>query len=139
MSLFVLDTDTLSLYERKHPIVVPKVQAVKKDELAVTVITVEEQLSGWYRLLRQAKSPPQLARAYQRLADTVAILVDFRILSLTESAIQRYAGLKALKLGVGGSDLRIAAIVLESNATVVTRNLRDFQRVPGLVIDNWAV
>ncbi len=42
-----------------------------------------------------------------------------------------------MKLNVGASDLRIAAIVLEHNATLVTRNLRDFGRVPGLKVVDW--
>jgi predicted nucleic acid-binding protein len=35
-------------------------------------------------------------------------------------------------------DLRIAAIVPENNATLVSRNLRDFQRVSGLVVEDWS-
>jgi tRNA(fMet)-specific endonuclease VapC len=61
------------------------------------------------------------------------------ILSFTQPAITRYTYLKAQKLGVKKMDLSIAAIVLENNATLVTRNRRDFQRVPGLTIENWAV
>jgi tRNA(fMet)-specific endonuclease VapC len=47
--------------------------------------------------------------------------------------------LKAKKIRISASDLRIAAIALENNATLVTRNRRDFQRVPGLLIEDWAV
>jgi tRNA(fMet)-specific endonuclease VapC len=61
-----------------------------------------------------------------------------RILSFTEPAIARFERLRAMKLGVGAMDLRIAAIALEHGATVVTRNTRDFQRIPGLPLDDWS-
>ena len=95
-------------------------------------------LSGWYALLRKVKGTQALARAYQRLADNVAVLSHFPILSFTETAITRFDELKRLKLGVKHMDLRIAAIVLVNGGTVVTRNLRDFRNVPGLAAEDWS-
>lgn len=60
-------------------------------------------------------------------------------LPFTEAAIARYDDLVALKLNVGKNDLRIAAITLEHGGTLVSRNLRDFQRVPGLTVEDWSV
>jgi tRNA(fMet)-specific endonuclease VapC len=68
----------------------------------------------------------------------VKFLARLPILSFTEPAILRYEKLKALKLNIGKKDLCIAAIVLENGGTLITRNLRDFQRVPSLLIENWA-
>ncbi len=60
-------------------------------------------------------------------------------MSFTVPAIARYNQLLASKLGVRKMDLRIAAITLENNAILVTRNIRDFQRVPNLIIEDWSV
>jgi tRNA(fMet)-specific endonuclease VapC len=138
MSLFVLDTDVISLYQRDHPAVGAAVQKHPLAELAITVLTVEEQLSGWYNELRKAKKPAALAGVYQRMALTVQFLGHLPILSFTEAAIDRYEGLKRLKLKVKKTDLRIAAIVLEADAVLVTRNFRDFTKVPDLRIEDWS-
>src|SRR5262249_19189195 len=60
------------------------------------------------------------------------------ILSFTESAINRRAELRALKLNVRKMDLAIAAIALEQSAVLVTRNTRDFCRVSGLAVADWS-
>ena len=138
MSLYVLATDTLQLFEDGHPAVVARVSALAHSELAISVVTVEEQLSGWYAQLRQAKAAEKLAWAYRRLAETVRFLVRIDIVDFDESAIQRYEELKRLKLKVRTMDLRIAATVLQRPAILVTRNRQDFQRVPGLQIEDWS-
>ena len=138
MSLYVLDTDTLTLYRRGYPPVVQKMLQQALNTLATTAITVEEQLTGWYTLLRRHKTKEQLARAYHNLLETVVELNQFRLLSFNEDSIDRFDSLRSLRLGVRGNDLRIAAIALVHDATVVTRNVTDFARVPGLRVENWS-
>lgn len=139
MSLYVLDTDTLTLYERAHPVVTQKVAGHDPADVVIAVITVEEQLTGWYTFLRGAKTPVKVAAAYDRLLQAVKFLGSLPILPFNAAAIGRYQNLQSLKLNVGKQDLRIAAIALEHGAVVVTRNLRDFQRVPGLTVEDWTV
>jgi tRNA(fMet)-specific endonuclease VapC len=139
MSLYALDTDTLTLLENGHPRVLQQQVAHLQDDLAVTVISVEEQLSGWYRRIRQATKRDELARRYYELTRVIAFLAGWKILPFTEPAILRYEQLLAMKLNVGKMDLRSAAITLENGGILVTRNLRDFQRVPGITLENWAV
>ena len=55
MSLHVLDTDILALYQLGNVAVCERVAKHTSHELAVTIITVEEQLSGWYTLRRRVK------------------------------------------------------------------------------------
>ena len=78
------------------------------------------------------------ARIHLRLAETVRLGASFQILFYTVAAISRFDALKVMKLNVGSMDLRIAAIVLENNAVLVTRNSRDFERIPQLAREDWA-
>ena len=138
MSLYVFDTDSLQLFQEQNPIVVSHVRTVAPGDLATSVVTVEEQLSGWYTQLRQAKQTERLAWAYRRLAATVRFLAQILIVDFDERAIYRCEELKKLKLKVRKMDLRIAATVLEHGAVLVTRNVRDFRQVPGLRIEDWS-
>ena len=100
MSLFVLDTDLLTLYDRGDPIVVRSVDARPATDLAISALTVDKQLTGWYTLTRQARRTEEIARAYAHLGDAVVRLARWRILPYTESAIARVAQLKVLRLNV---------------------------------------
>jgi tRNA(fMet)-specific endonuclease VapC len=137
MSLYVLDTDILSLWQHGHTTVSQHVATHTADELAITIITVQEQLDGWHARLPRAKDRKQVADLYQRLADTVRFLSRVEILTYTEAAFDRYEELRRQKLNVSKMDLRIAAIVLELGETLVTRNTADFSRVPGLRMEDW--
>jgi tRNA(fMet)-specific endonuclease VapC len=61
------------------------------------------------------------------------------MLPFPAAVIQRFEQLRLLRLNVGLMDLRLAAVALENNLTVVTRNLRDFGRIPGLSTEDWSV
>src|SRR5260370_31234948 len=104
MSLYVLDTDTVSLYQRGHPTVLQHFQ-LHVNDVATTVITVEEQLTGWYAKLRSTRRPDQLAAVYERLARTVQNLAHFRLLLFPEPAIRRFNNLLTLRLNIGRMDL----------------------------------
>ena len=137
MNLFVFDTDILSLLQHGHAAVTANVVKHPPTEIAITIITVQEQLDGWHSRLNRVTDRKQLADLYHRLASTVRFLSRVQILEYPEPAIDRYESLKKQKLNIGKMDLRIAATVLEQGATLVTRNTQDFSRVPGLVIVDW--
>lgn len=140
MSLYLLDSDTLTLFQRRHGLVMARVAAARvAHQVTVSVISVEESYGGWHARIRKARKPDELADAYAGLAQAAAVFGSFSILPFPIPAQQRFDGFKKLKLNVGPNDLRIAAIALEAGATVVTRNLRDFQRVPGLACEDWSV
>lgn len=135
---YVLDTDILTLLQEGDAAVRAHVTAQAPRDVSTTVISIEEQLSGWYTMIRQAKQPDKLAFAYAKLATAIRSLSGIVILDYSLAAIGRFDSLRKFKLNVRLMDLRIAAIVLENNATLVTRNTRDFQQVPGLVAVDWS-
>jgi tRNA(fMet)-specific endonuclease VapC len=136
--LFVLDTDHVSLLQRGQPAVAARVLATAPDELAVSVITFEEQLGAWYAQVRQAREPGKLARAYEGLFEILQDAKRLRILPFSRSAIDRYVQLRRVHRRVGRMDLAIAAIVLEAGAVLVTRNRADFEPIEGLMLEDWS-
>jgi tRNA(fMet)-specific endonuclease VapC len=109
------------------------------DRLAISVITVEEQLSGWQRALSQGRDDARRADVYRRMAIAVESLSGWEVLGYSETAMVRHATLLCQRLNVGSNDLKIAATALELGATVLTRNRRDFARVAGLQCQDWSV
>ena len=138
MNAYLLDTDMLSLFQKGHPEVSQRCAAAARQSLSISVITVEEQFLGWYTRSRQAKTDAELAQASEGMAHFARLIRQLPILAFTVPAIQRYRQLTKMKLNVGKNDLRIAAIALEAGATVVTRNLGDFGRVPNLQLEDWS-
>ncbi|MBE2282829.1 MAG: type II toxin-antitoxin system VapC family toxin [Prosthecobacter sp.] len=107
------------------------------DWRAVCVITEAEVLKGRLAQIQRTKQPDRGIEAYSFLQDSVTHLNSWLILPWTEQAADIYDSLKHLRSKVGAMDLRIAAIALSINATVLTRNLVDFTKVPGLRVENW--
>ncbi len=138
MTIYILDTDHLSLYGRNHPTVIAKLLAAKV-QLTTTVINVEEQLRGRLAQIAEAKDGATKSSTYQRLAETVMLLSEFNILQYDAKSHEIYQALKAQRIRVGTQDLRIASITLAYNGILLTRNVRDFDKIPGLTIQNWSI
>lgn len=137
MNLYLLDSDIFTHYRNRLPQVVKRVATYRR-AVFLPVIVVDEAISGWKAAIQKAKTPDQIEDGFRHLIRTMYALGGFPIANFAKIAIARYELLKKLKLNIGGNDLRIAAIALEANATVVTANIRDFSRVPGLQFEDWS-
>ncbi len=133
----VLDTDILSLWERHPEQIEHRLVSFPPEQRAITIITVEEQLRGRLAGVKKAKDSDGLIRAYGYLRKTLERLSKINILPFNKAAAAEFANLRAQKIRIGTQDLRIAAIVLSFGGVLVTRNTRDFSRVPSLVIEDW--
>ncbi|MDJ0619512.1 MAG: type II toxin-antitoxin system VapC family toxin [Calothrix sp. MO_192.B10] len=139
MKIWILDTDTLSLFQRAHPLATQRVNAIPTKQLAVTVITFEEQMYGRLNRIRRANSQESLVFAYMQLGETLEDFKTINVLDFTQEAANCYTELLRQKIRIGTQDLRIASIVISNDGTLVTRNQRDFSRVPGLQFEDWTI
>ena len=130
--LHIFDTDHISLLQRRNAHVIARLERISLDECAVTIITVIEQIQGRLAVIHHATSEADVARGCERLQETMGFYASIYVLPYDVEAQLQFAHLRRQQVRIGTQDLRIAAIALSKNATLVTRNTRDFAKVPGL-------
>ncbi len=109
------------------------------DAVGVSAITVEESLRGRLAALARARDGATRIRRYAALLGTIQLFQKFPLISFDQAAENQFQQLLALRSGVGTQDLKIAAVALANHLTLLTRNRRDFARVPGLLQDDWSL
>jgi len=137
VSLYVLDTDTVTFLQARRELVLRRVATIAKDSLYTTVITLREQLRGRLAIVEQAPEGPALVQAYERLYATSFYFSRINVLPFTIDAVIELANLRKQKVRIGTQDLRIAALVLAVDGILVTSNRQDYDKVPGLTIEDW--
>jgi len=88
MSLYVLDTDHVTLHQRNHPQVIAKLQTCVPEEVSVTVITLEEQMRG--RLAQLRRPGYDLTLVYDQLIATAKYFCGLIILPFDAAAQQQF-------------------------------------------------
>jgi tRNA(fMet)-specific endonuclease VapC len=137
--MILLDTDTFTLHYTGHQKVTERVsKAVEIPKL--TIVTQIEALRGRQDAMMKAADAAQLLRAQQGLVATAKHLALFDVVPIDEAAaaeFERLIGTKGLRR-LGRGDLLIASIAVTRKATVVTRNRKDYEKITGLLLENWA-
>jgi len=138
---YLLDTDHISLLQRESR---PRTDRLKShlanagsDDVGVCLISLHEQFLGVHALINQAKNTTALLRGYEMLAIVYASYQHMPVISFDQSAASRLEELRARGIRIGAMDLRIAAIALSRNLILVSSNATDFQKVSGLIIEDW--
>ena len=140
MSLYILDTDHISLFLSGNRAIKNKI-AYCVNDIAITIITVQEIFSGWINRINNPKSTSSLSYLYTRLWETTEFFKAINVLNFNVESENCYTALKRSSKNLAKKriqkDLRIASIALTNNAIVVTRNYKDFSQVPNLRLENW--
>ncbi len=134
------DTDILTQILRGNPVYTERVALIPVAEQALPILAAEELLRGRLNTIRQAeagKAKITIEQAYQLFEQTLKDLRELRILSCTPQAEVQYQEWRKQKLRGSTHDLRIAAICIAHSVTLVTRNRRDFEHIPGLSVEFW--
>lgn len=128
---YVLDTNTCIYALKLQGRVVDRMRDHLPSEIVITIITLAELWFGAHKSARRA--------AVRREID--AFLEPFEVLPFDREAADTYAqvrfGLERVGRPIGERDLLIASIALARDMTVVTHNLGEFTRVPGLKTEDW--
>ena len=140
--MFILDTDHLSIADQDtlEGFNLGRRLALVPPELVfVTVVTYEEQMRGWLSYIARANTVEQQVQAYRKLRLFIERYREIALLDYGDQAAQRVEQLRQARVRIGIMDLKIAAIALANDATLLTRNLSDFSKVPGLRVEDWSV
>ena len=107
------------------------------EAVATTIISAEEQFRGWLAQIHRLTDPHRQIVAYERLQRRIEFFAAWNVLPWTSEAADILLDLRRQRVRIGTMDLKIATIALSQDATVLSRNLVDFGRVPGLRVEDW--
>jgi tRNA(fMet)-specific endonuclease VapC len=134
------DADVLTLILQGDSECVRKASLIPILEQGVPVVVIEEILRGRLNTIRQAqagKSKLSIDQAYRLLELAIVDFQNLKVLSHTPQAEVQVKDWRKQKIRIGISDLRIAAICIVNYATLISRNRKDFEQVPGLSVEFW--
>ena len=137
--MYLLDTNILTALYAGHPSVIQRLQHLDDPQVATTIITKVELLQGRIAFLLKATDGQSLLRAQSLLQETERLISEVQIIPFDRSASEQFDQLRMNKSlrKIGRADLLIASIALAYRATLVTRNLKDFQQISNLKLENW--
>jgi tRNA(fMet)-specific endonuclease VapC len=140
--MILLDTDHTTFL--KYPDsergrrMIDRLESVSASEVTgVAIVTVEERMRGWLAVIAKEKKALRQVVGYRELALLFDFYQEFEIVPFDEAAARRFDDLRRQKLRIGSRDLKIAATALVNHALLLSANRTDFERVPGLRVENW--
>jgi tRNA(fMet)-specific endonuclease VapC len=139
--MLVLDTDVFSIIQRaegdEYDRLIARLPENDPQSVRVTILSFEEQTRGWLTYIARARSLERQIEAYVRLRVLLREFANRQVLDFDDRAAQLYQQLVKARIRIGTMDLKIASVCLAHGATLLSRNLRDYRKVPGLQVEDW--
>jgi tRNA(fMet)-specific endonuclease VapC len=131
--MFLLDTNIVSYWMRGDQKILNKLKKHKPYELSLSTITLAEILYG----IRKSN-----IKKKERLYKIESICSQLHIFSFDKTAADRYGTirvyLESRGIPISERDLQIASIAMANNLIVITHNVKEFERISGLIFEDWA-
>ncbi len=137
----ILDTDHLSILQQEDQPSYNRLRARlaehPEEPIAVTIISFQEQIQGWMAYLNQARTASGIILAYEKLVGVLRYFSKATVIPFNQAAQVELERLRKQGVRIGTLDLRIASIALAERCVLVSGNLKDFRKVPGLNVEDW--
>ncbi|MGV0026373.1 type II toxin-antitoxin system VapC family toxin [Phormidesmis priestleyi] len=138
---YLFDTDHISFLQQRRGAeftqLVARIGQHTPADFALSVVSFHEQVLGAHSFINRAQTNTGIIRGYALLSEILVGFAMAPVLPFDVRAIAVFDELRVQRVRVSTMDLRIAAIALSRNLILLTRNIGDFSKVPGLVIEDW--
>ncbi|AFZ15221.1 PilT protein domain protein [Crinalium epipsammum PCC 9333] len=140
---YLLDTDHISFLQRRSSSefnrLTMRMAQYSIADFALSVVSFHEQVLGAHDFINRAKTNADTIRGYTLLLEILQGFATAPVLPFDTEAIALFDALRGQGVRVSTMDLRIAAIAISRNLVLLTRNVSDFSKIPGLVTENWTL
>ncbi len=139
--MIVLDTDHITELQYPNSVrgsrLLVRLGAVECRPVATTIVTFEEQMRGWLAQINKQSAGISQVSSYTNLLEVERFFRDWLLLPFDQLAAEQFHRLRSQKIRIKTMDMKIAATTLRHGATLLSANLRDFNQVPGLSVEDW--
>lgn len=139
--MFILDTDHLGILQgprsEECSNILNRIAAVSDSNVYTTIVSFHEIVAGWTKYVKQSNSPQRIVTGYARLEQVLKDFSCSQVLPFNIAASEVFENFKREKIRVATMDLRIASIAVSQQMTIITRNAVDYERIPGLTVQDW--
>jgi tRNA(fMet)-specific endonuclease VapC len=141
--VFLFDTNHISAWQRgegaQYERLCSHLEKHHGDQIYVSIVSFHELVNGWNAFSTKKRNSDSLVRTYFEFERIPRDFSVMQLVSFDQKAAEVFDDLNHKSLRVGSMDLRIASIAIANQMTLVTQNSVDFERVPGLSIQDWLV
>lgn len=138
--MYIFDTDMIIIMQHKSEPewsrLFARVAKFDRSQSYVTTVSVHEQFLGAHNYIAKG-ARAKIIRGYQMIEWAMLTYNDYKVLPFDEPSAIQFEQLRKQKVRIATMDLRIASIALSHDFTVLTRNTVDFDKVPGLRVEDW--